>query len=55
MGSYGSDGTEVNWPYDQKFYIILNLAIGGALGGDAYVNNLKGEAEFLVDYVRVYQ
>ena len=55
MGSYSSDGTEVNWPYDQKFYIILNLAIGGTLGGDAYVNNLKGEAEFLVDYVRVYQ
>lgn len=55
MGSYYCDGTETNWPYDQKFYIILNLAIGGTLGGDAYVNNLKGEADFLVDYVRVYQ
>ncbi len=55
MGTYSNDGTEKNWPYDQQFYIILNLAIGGKLGGDAYVKNLKGEAEFLVDYVRVYQ
>ena len=55
MGSYNNDGTEANWPYDQNFYIILNLAIGGTLGGDAYVNNLNKEAEFLVDYVRVYQ
>ena len=55
VGSYDSDGTITNWPYDQKFYIILNLAIGGNLGGDNYVDNLNGQAEFLIDYVRVYQ
>ncbi len=56
VGSYGNDGSgPVNWPYDKEFYIILNLAIGGKLGGDAYVNSLNGQAEFLVDYVRVYQ
>lgn len=55
VGSYNSDGTELNWPYNQKFYIILNLAIGGNLGGTDYANSLGGEAEFLVDYVRVYQ
>lgn len=56
VGSYVNDGTGyVNWPYDKDFYIILNLAIGGDLGGSEYVNSLNGQAEFLVDYVRVYQ
>ena len=56
VGSYDNDGSGVvNWPYDQNFYIILNLAIGGNLGGDDYVGDLNGLAEFLVDYVRVYQ
>ena len=55
VGSYTNDGTTSNWPYNEKFYIILNLAIGGNLGGTNYVSSLGGEAEFLIDYVRVYQ
>ena len=55
VGSYTNDGTRANWPYDQNFYIILNLAIGGNLGGTDFVDSLGGEAEFLIDYVRVYQ
>ncbi len=55
MESYENDGTKDNWPYDQDFYIILNLAIGGDLGHTPDVYKLKGQAEFLVDYVRVYQ
>ena len=56
VGEYVNKGSGYkDWPYDQKFYIILNLAIGGNLGGDDYVNNLNGKAEFLIDYVRVYQ
>lgn len=54
-GSYSNDGTTRNWPYDKDFYIILNLAIGGNLGGTGDVGSLNGNAEFLVDYVRVYQ
>ena len=55
VGYYENDGTSANWPYDQEFYIIMNLAIGGNLGGDSYVNSLNGNAEFVIDYVRVYQ
>jgi beta-glucanase (GH16 family) len=42
------------WVFDQKFFIILNLAIGGQLGG---VIGLKTvfPAQLLVDYVRVFQ
>lgn len=55
-GEYVNNGTGYkDWPYDQNFYIILNLAIGGKLGGDGYVDSLNGQAEFLIDYVRVYQ
>ena len=56
MDSYVNNGGGTKfWPYDQKFYIILNLAIGGDLGGTKYVSGLGDEAEFLIDYVRVYQ
>ena len=27
------DKTEVNWPYDKPQFIILNIAMGGDLGG----------------------
>ena len=63
MGSYTSDNTWQNYPYDKDFYIILNLGIGGTLGGGPYtggpnadVESLKGsDVLFLVDWVRVYQ
>ena len=56
VGSYANNGnTPEDWPYDQDFYIILNLAIGGKLGGDKWVSSLGGHAEFIIDYVRVYQ
>ena len=41
------------WPFDQPFYIIMNLAMGGTLGGDI-PSNLKS-CQMEVDYVRVYQ
>jgi len=57
LDSYYNDknGSE-NWPYDKDFYIILNLAIGGNLGGTKDSESLQASgAEFLIDYVRVYQ
>lgn len=51
---YVNDGRGyVNWPYDQNFFIILNLAMGGNLGGAIPSNMTK--ATFEIDYVRVYQ
>jgi beta-glucanase (GH16 family) len=43
------------WPFDQRFHLILNLAVGGNWGG------MKGVAEDIwprrleIDYVRVFQ
>lgn len=41
-------------PYDQKFYLLLNLAVGGHWAGQPD-RNWRGDREFLVDYVRVFQ
>ena len=43
------------WPFDQPQYLILNLAIGGAWGGQQGIDDAAFPARFLVDYVRVYR
>ena len=43
-------------PYDQPFYMILNLAVGGSWVGYPDENTEFGDnAQLVVDYVRVYQ
>jgi beta-glucanase (GH16 family) len=42
------------WPFDQPFYTILNLAVGGSWSGPPTENTVF-PAIMLVDYVRVYQ
>ncbi len=42
------------WPFDQPFYLILNLAIGGNFGGDDVDDSIFPK-EFIIDYIRVYQ
>ncbi|WP_417291368.1 family 16 glycosylhydrolase [Corallibacter sp.] len=41
------------WPFNQPFYIILNLAVGGNFGGPD-VDDTIFPQEFIIDYVRVY-
>lgn len=41
------------WPFDQEFYLILNLAMGGSMGGT--VDPAFTSDTFEIDYVRVYQ
>lgn len=43
------------WPFDKPQYLILNLAFGGAWGGQKGVNIESLPQTFLIDYVRVYQ
>lgn len=44
-----------DWPYDDPFYVILNLAWGGDWGGYKGIDDSALPVEMLVDYVRVYQ
>ena len=46
--------TRVIWPFDQTFYFIINLAIGGNFGGKEIDDSIFPE-EFTIDYIKVYQ
>ncbi len=43
------------WPFDKKFHLLLNLAVGGDWGGAKGVDTNVFPALFLIDYVRVFQ
>ena len=43
------------WPFDSPQYLILNLAIGGTWGGQKGIDDSAFPAQFVIDYVRVYQ
>lgn len=43
------------WPFDQRFHLILNLAVGGNWGGSQGVDDSIWPQRMEVDYVRVYQ
>ena len=46
---------EADYPFDKRFYMILNLAIGGNLGGQQGVDSTAFPTRMEVDFVRVYQ
>lgn len=43
------------WPFNQKFHLILNVAVGGNWGGLKGIDEEIFPASMLIDYVRVYQ
>lgn len=43
------------WPFDQKFHLILNFAVGGNWGGKYGVDDSIWPQIFEIDYVKVYQ
>jgi beta-glucanase (GH16 family) len=47
--------TAAEWPFDEPFYLLINLAVGGNLGGQKGVDETVFPAALEVDYVRVYK
>ena len=45
--------TNENWPYTAPQFLILNLAMGGSLGGDIPADFTESKME--IDYVRIYR
>lgn len=43
------------WPFNKRFYMMLNLAYGGAWGAQKGIDDTKLPHKFYIDYVRVYQ
>lgn len=53
---YQNEGLgESKWPYDKPFYLILNLAVGGAWGSLQGIDKDAFPQTMEVDYVRIYQ
>lgn len=45
---------ENTWPFDQKFFILINMAIGGNFGGPDVDDSIFPQ-EYVVDYIKVFQ
>ncbi len=43
------------WPFDQQFHVLLNLAVGGNWGGQKGIDENIFPATMKVDYVRLFQ
>lgn len=43
------------WPFDQPFHLLLNIAVGGTWGGARGVDQTIWPQRMEIDYVRVYQ
>jgi beta-glucanase (GH16 family) len=43
------------WPFDRRFHLLLNVAVGGNWGGKQGVDEDIFPTSMVVDYVRVYQ
>jgi len=51
------DESSEKWPFDQKFHLIMNVAVGGTWGGKEGVdaNAFEGNGQIMeIDWVRVY-
>jgi len=52
-----SDKSYKEWPFDQKFHLIMNIAVGGSWGGQQGIDAtaFEGNGQVMeVDWVRVY-
>ena len=47
-------GSWTKWPFDKRFHILLNIAVGGTWGGQLGIDDNAFPTQFVIDYVRVY-
>ncbi len=53
---YKNEGLgESKWPYVKPFYLILNVAVGGAWGSEKGIDDNAFPQTMEIDYVRIYQ
>jgi beta-glucanase (GH16 family) len=44
-----------SWPFDKRFHLLLNIAVGGNWGGAQGVDNAIFPARMEIDYVKVFK
>lgn len=54
--TFENEGTGYKeWPFDKRFHLLLNVAVGGNWGGAKGIDDTIFPRTMTVDYVRVYQ
>jgi beta-glucanase (GH16 family) len=54
--TFKNEGTGFKvWPFDKRFHLLLNVAVGGNWGGAQGIDDSIFPRTMMVDYVRVYQ
>ena len=54
--SFKNEHTDTDaWPFDQAFHLILNIAVGGNLGGKFGIDDSAFPAQMKIDWIKVYQ
>ncbi|MCC5919567.1 MAG: glycoside hydrolase family 16 protein [Cyclobacteriaceae bacterium] len=43
------------WPFDQPYHLIINLAVGGNWGGKKGIDETSWPDQLVIDYVKVYE
>lgn len=51
----GVNDTFREWPFDQRFHLLLNIAVGGNWGGAQGIDDAIWPQRMEVEWVRVYQ
>jgi beta-glucanase (GH16 family) len=53
--TFKNDGSGYKaWPFDKRFHLLLNIAVGGSWGGQQGIDDSIFPRQMVVDYVRVY-
>lgn len=53
---FTNDGRgSATWPFDKRFHLLLNIAVGGNWGGAQGVDDSAFPTSLIIDYVRVYK
>lgn len=54
--TFQNEGTGYQaWPFDKRFHLLINIAVGGRWGGQQGVDTTIFPVRMAVDYVRVYE
>jgi len=54
--TFKNEGTGYKeWPFDKRFHLLLNVAVGGNWGGAQGIDDTIFPRTMMVDYVRVYK
>lgn len=48
-------GNFATWPFDKRFHLIMNIAVGGNWGGAQGIDPDLSEAAMEIEYVRLYE